>query len=54
MAKEMTNRQFSKTNKEFIEACQNVGLEPTVRQASKWQMKRGKAWNEGRKAQSLS
>lgn len=35
-------------NKEFIQACEKVGLSATRRQASKWLMKKGKAWKEGR------
>ena len=40
----MTNREFSKTDKRFVEACESAEVKPTVRQASKWRRKKGKAW----------
>lgn len=33
---------------EFLAACSKVKVEPCKRQASKWLMKKGKAWKEGR------
>lgn len=45
----MTNREFAKTNEDFQEACKHVKLKPTTRQASKWKMRKGLAWKEGRK-----
>ena len=32
----------------FIKACEYVGIKPTKRQASKWNNKKGKAYNVGR------
>lgn len=32
-------------SKPFLEACQKTGVEPTRRQASKWNNKKGKAYN---------
>ena len=32
----------------FVKACEAVGIEPTLRQASKWKRNKGKAWTEGR------
>lgn len=29
----------------FLKACETVGIEPTKRQASKWNNKKGKAYN---------
>ncbi len=43
----MTNREFSKTDKRFVEACESAEVKPTVRQASKWRRKKGKAWKHG-------
>jgi len=43
----MTNREFSKTDKRFVEACEDAEVKPTVRQASKWRRKKGKAWKWG-------
>jgi hypothetical protein len=45
---ELTNKQFAEQNEEFRKACEKLELKPTTRQASKWQMKKGKAWKEGR------
>ena len=44
----MTNKEFADKNKEFRDACARAGVEPTRRQASKWRMKKGLAWKEGR------
>ena len=43
----MTNREFAKTDKRFVEACGSAEVKPTVRQASKWRRKKGKAWKHG-------
>lgn len=48
----MTNREFALTDAKFREACQRAGIPPTSRQASRWRMKNGKAWNEGRTPQN--
>ena len=40
----MTNREFAKTDKRFVEACESAEVKPIVRQASKWGRKKGKAW----------
>lgn len=45
---ELTNKQFADKNEEFKKACEKVEIKNTTRQASKWQMKKGKAWKEGR------
>ena len=44
----MTNTQFSKSDKEFVAACEAVKLPPTSRQASKWVNQKGKAFKVGR------
>ena len=41
---QITNREFAQSNQEFRDACQKVGLPPTTRQASKWRLGLGKAW----------
>lgn len=48
MTKQMTNKEFAKTNQQFISACQKAGVEPTKRQAAKWRRKTGIAYKEGR------
>lgn len=40
----MDNREFSQKDKEFRDACSKANVEPTVRQASKFRMKMGKAF----------
>jgi len=47
----MTNAEFAKTDKNFLEACEKVTLlnryenfKPSARQASKWRMHKGIAW----------
>ncbi|KKM61421.1 hypothetical protein LCGC14_1531810 [marine sediment metagenome] len=40
----MTNREFAKVKEDFKKACEVVEIQPTVRQASKWRRKKGKAW----------
>ena len=44
----VTNAEFAKTNQQLIDACDKVGIKPTARQASKWKLKKGKAYLEGR------
>jgi len=44
-----TNAEFAKTDKKFIEACDQVlnryqNFKPSTRQASKWRMRKGIAW----------
>jgi len=34
----------TKENKHFIDACSDAGVDPTKRQASKWNHKKGKAY----------
>jgi hypothetical protein len=47
----MTNAEFAKTDRTFIKACKLAGLEkPTTRQASKYRMKRGLAWDKRKEA----
>ena len=38
------NAKFAETNKEFLAACDLVGIKPTTRQASKYRNKKGKAF----------
>lgn len=40
----MTNAKFAVKNEEFIQACKVADIKNTTRQASKWRMKKGKAW----------
>jgi hypothetical protein len=40
----LTNKEFCDKNDIFRDACEEVKIEPTTRQASKWRMKKGKAW----------
>ena len=40
----MTNREFAATNEEFREACERAGIAPTQRQASKFRLRDGKAY----------
>jgi len=44
----MINKNFAEENQTFIQACKEVNLPATKRQASKWRMKKGKAWKDGR------
>jgi len=39
-----SNRHFAEKNARFRQACQNAGVEPTVRQASKFRNGEGKAY----------
>lgn len=43
-----TNDKFHKEDQQFIKACENVGIKPTRRQASKWRNKKGLAYLKGR------
>ena len=45
---EKINKFFKTEDPKFISACKEVKLTPTKRQASKWLMKKGKAFKEGR------
>jgi hypothetical protein len=45
-----TNKEFSHDSVQFIEACGNARVKPTKRQASKYRMKKGRAYKEGRVA----
>jgi len=47
----MTNAEFAKTDKKFLEACERVtriynyrDFKPSTRQASKWRNQKGIAW----------
>jgi len=40
----MDNREFAAISKEFIKACEKAGVNPTKRQASKFRMRKGKAY----------
>jgi len=44
----VTNKEFSKKG-DFKAACEEAGVEPTKRQASKFRMKKGLAWKERRR-----
>ena len=44
----MTHKEFSETDNVFKEACKRAGVLPTTRQASKWHLKKGRAYKEGR------
>ena len=41
----ITNRKFAETDVKFQSACSEAGVQATARQASKFRMKRGKAFN---------
>jgi len=41
---EIPNKVFCKTDPAFIAACDNAGVNPTSRQASKWRMGKGSAF----------
>lgn len=47
-----TNASYAKTNDTFKQACAEVGIPPTSRQAGKWRRKTGLAWKEGQRAQN--
>jgi hypothetical protein len=40
----LNNREFAQTDKEFQEACRKAGIPPTQRQASKFRLRSGKAF----------
>jgi hypothetical protein len=40
----MTNKEFAAQDESFKVACEQAGVQPTKRQASKWRSKKGKAW----------
>jgi hypothetical protein len=40
----VTNREFAEKDKEFRNLCENSGVKPTTRQASKFRNKRGLAY----------
>lgn len=40
----MTNQDFSQTDKSFLEACKRAGIAPSRRQASKFRLGFGKAY----------
>ena len=40
----MTNREFSSTDEGFRRACERAGIQPTARQASKFRLGFGRAW----------
>ena len=55
----MTNKEYARTDKDFQQACEKVGLpfdkigkgkgkHELTRQASKWRRWEGLAWGEGR------
>jgi hypothetical protein len=41
-------KYFNEQQPTFLAACEKAGLKPTRRQASKWLMRKGKAFKEGR------
>ena len=40
----ITNKEFASTDTNFQKACEAAGCEATSRQASRWRMRKGKAW----------
>ena len=40
----MTNREMTKNDKTFLKACENAGVDPTKRQASKFRRGMGLAY----------
>lgn len=40
----MNNREYSQSDAEFIAACKKAGIPPTQRQASKFRLKSGRAY----------
>lgn len=42
--KHLTNQQFADSNEEFRQACERAGIQPTKRQASKFKLKFGRAY----------
>ena len=45
----MTNREFVEKREVFREACKGARVEPTLRQASKWRNRKGKAYEYHKK-----
>ena len=45
---EQINKFFKSEDPKFVSACEKAGLKATKRQASKWLMKKGKAFKEGK------
>ena len=48
---EQTNQEFARVNEEFKDACTKAGIAPTKRQASKWRLRKGAAWEAHRAKQ---
>jgi len=46
---DITHNEFRNTDDYFKKCCEAIGIEPTIRQASKFRNNRGKAYAEGRK-----
>lgn len=44
MLSDHVKKFFESNNPEFMEACSRAEIEQTRRQASKWLLKKGKAW----------
>ena len=44
MSDKMTNREFAKQDQTFKMCCEKAGVDPTVRQASKFRAKKGAAY----------
>ena len=44
MKDRLTNRKFSKEDEKFLQACIDASVDSTVRQASKFRNKKGKAF----------
>ncbi len=42
----VSNKEFCATNMQFIGACENSGIEPTKRQASKFRNRHGVAYKK--------
>jgi hypothetical protein len=49
---EITNKKFSVEDQTFVDACKSIGLPATKRQASKWRMKKGKAFKHGQRKET--
>jgi hypothetical protein len=55
MKRPFPNQEFAKTNADFLACCTSAGVEPTKRQASKFRMRKGRAyleWKRGVRARS--
>ena len=44
MKDRITNRKFAKEDEKFLRACADANVETTVRQASKYRNKKGRAY----------